>query len=102
MKSAEELWQSMVLERPAGVEQTTEWPADEVVKPVTRKAFGNQPVVVRPHRTVVVRHRIVAGLDRRERADPPTREHVAPEQPFGNASSTMGRGDAAKQTVSGV
>src|SRR5215469_1507165 len=44
------------------------------LEPVAREAEGDQRIVVRPHRTVVVGHRVVAGLARGNRADAPAGE----------------------------
>ena len=59
-------------------------------------------VVVRPHRAVVIRHRIVARLAARQRADAPAAETVAVEQRGGDAPRPLGRRDAGEQGVAGI
>ena len=68
-----------------------------LAQPIAREAERDDGVVVRPYRAVVIRHRIVARLAARQRADAPAAEAVAVEQRAGDAPRAVGRRDAGEQ-----
>ncbi len=79
-KSAEQLGQALVVEAHRGVEQ----PGHDFHRAVGATGSGQAPrrhrVVMRPHRAVVIAHRIVAALGARQRAHPPSGKHILGEQ----------------------
>ena len=71
-------------------------------QPVARQAEGDQSVVMRPDRAVVIGHGIVARLGGGHGADAPAREEVAVHQLVGDAGGAVGSGDAGQQHMPGV
>ena len=74
IEAAKQLGQALQIEVNAGFVQAQHHPQRSGAKPVVRKATCHERVVVRPDRTVVIAHGIVARLAARERADAPARE----------------------------
>src|SRR5215467_9498992 len=61
-KTAEEFGQAVKFHRTARVEQGEENLTRKILVAIRGETFGNQSVVVRPHRSVVIGERIVACL----------------------------------------
>ena len=70
-----------------------------VLAAVARQPQGDQRVVVRPDRAVVVRHRVVAHLVGVEGADPPAGEGGLVEQGVGHPPGARPAGDPREQAV---
>ncbi len=101
-EAAEQLGQAQVREPLRRFDQ----PAGEQVRAVGRAARlqtgRDERVVVRPDRPGVVADRVVADLPRRERADPPAREHVRREQALGHDRGPLGGHDPGPQRLARV
>ena len=101
-ETAEQLGQAQVREPLRRFDQ----PAGQQVRAIGRAARlqtgGDQCVVMRPDRARVVADRVVADLARRERADPPAREHVRGEQALGHDRGSRVRDDAGPQRLARI
>ncbi len=73
-EAAEQLRQPLHLHVGRGIEQACEQALDRALQAVAREPERDQRIVVRPDRTVVVGHRIVARFSVRDRADAPAGE----------------------------
>ncbi len=67
-----------------------------MLQAVAREAERDQRVVVRPDRTVMVGHRVVARLAFGDRADAPAREKLLAHQVGGDAPGAVLPHDAGK------
>ncbi len=50
----------------------------------------------------MIRHRVVPRFDRRDRSDAPAREHVRPEERFGDAPCPVGGSNPAEEAMTGI
>src|SRR5207237_592051 len=66
------------------------------------QARGDQRVVVRPDRAVVVAHRVVARLPAGECPDPPAREEIRAQQTRAEETRAPGVRDAAEEEMARV
>ncbi len=71
-KAAEQLGQPVEIDHLAGAEHRLEQPQRQVVEAVAGEAGRDERVVVRPDRSVVIRHRVVAQLGRRPASGSPS------------------------------
>src|SRR5262249_58751776 len=69
---------------------------------VTREPERDQRVVVRPDRSVVIGHRIVAGFAQRDGADAPAGEEMRPQQVDGDAARAILGDHAAEQEMASI
>src|ERR671912_2378489 len=69
---------------------------------VAGEAKADDRIVVRPHRAVVIRHRVIASLALGDRADPPPAERLPAHQGLSRAAGPLWIGDPGKQRVAGV
>src|SRR5262245_26372892 len=69
---------------------------------VARQASSDQRIVVRPDRSIVIGHRIVARLAMRDGTDAPTRIVGKAQKLGGDFSRAFRPGDARKEGVAGV
>src|SRR5918992_2453769 len=102
VEAAVELGEPVELEELAGGEEALEDSQGGVGHAVARQPKGHERIVVRPDRTVVVRHRVVAGLPEGKRAHTPPRIPLRAEECRGHARATLTAGDAAHQHLAGV
>ena len=85
-----------------GVEQALEHLLDRMLQAVAREPERDQRVVVRPDRTVVIGHRIVARFAARHGADAPAGEKMRPHQIGGDHAGAIFAHDAAEQQLPGI
>ena len=78
--------------------QPLEQPRRRGAVAVAGEAEADQRVVVRPDRAVVVAHRVVAGLGRRQRADAPAGEEAAIQHLPRDRGRPLGRGQPPSST----
>ena len=102
MEAADQFGETMKLDHLTQVECGHQDAPRVVRQPIAGESRGDDRVVVRPHRSVVVRHRVVPHRIRRDRADTPPAERRIGEQRFGNNPGPLGIDDAREQAVSGV
>src|SRR5438093_669916 len=79
-ETAEELGQARVREPLARLEDALDDGGGLLAVTVARESVRDEGVVVRPHRSVVIAHRIERRIAARQRADPPAGEHVGLHQ----------------------
>src|SRR4030081_3332715 len=72
-----------------------------VANPYRRNPVAMMPLS-RPHRSILVRVRIVGGMVCGQGADAPAAPHVRLHQPFDHPASAVGRDNSRPQTMSGI
>ena len=102
-EAAEQLRHAVEIEEPAGIEAAPPGSSPTgSLEAVAGEARGDQGVVVRPDRAVVVRHRVVARLAGVDRPDAPARKQASSSSESATRAARSGRGDAGEQALSGV
>ena len=76
--------------------------SDLLGQAIARQPMSNQGIVVRPDRTVVITHGIVAAFGGGDGSHAPAGEQCRGQERRGHARGTLGGGDAREQAMSGV
>src|SRR6185437_4629164 len=101
-EAAEELGQSAQIHVGRCIEQTLEQGLDLALQAIPREPQGDQRIVVRPDRAVVVGHRIVAGFALGDGANAPAREETRSQQAGRDRGRTVWLNDAGEQELACV
>src|SRR5438874_643395 len=102
METAKQLRHAPELEQNARIELRRGNPSDDVGVTVSGAAGRDHRVIVRPDRSVVIRHRVVPRFGCRYRSDAPAGKDVPIAKPFGHTPGALGGGDARKEAVAGI
>src|SRR5207247_6833610 len=102
LEAAPEFGEPVVREAPAGLDERSYDLVRLLTQAVAGEALRDQRVVVRPHRAVVVAHRVVGWVLARKGADAPAGVHVRLHQPARDARRATRRRDAAPERMPGV
>src|SRR6478672_8204071 len=102
LEATEQFRQPAHLHVSGGVEQAFEHPLDRSLEAVAREPERDQRVVVRPDRSVVIRHRIVARFGIGNGADAPAGKEIRPQQSVADLERPLRPGDAGEQHLSGI
>ena len=89
-------------EKQAGVEETAKNLQGALFEPVGGHTGCDKGIIVRPNRSVVVRHRIKAGLSRCDGSDPPSVKKLLTHQGLGRSHAVLGVGNPRPETVAGI
>ena len=84
------------------IEQALEDAGRFGLEAIAREAKADQRIVVRPDRAVVVRHRVIARLALRDRADAPAAERLAAHQRVGGTARPLRIRNAREERMAGV
>src|SRR5208282_5114715 len=101
-EAAEKLGQTRSIELLACIEQTFEHLDDASAVARARESERRHRVVVGPHRTVVIAHRIVTLFVARERANSPSGIHIVGEQSSARRGRTLAIDQPGGKTMSAV
>ena len=102
LEAAKELGQPPQLHLGGGSAHRLEQRGGALLESVVRKSDGDHRIVVRPDRSVVIRHRVVAGLTFGNGPYAPARMKVRRHQLFRHAAGPRFRRSICKQNMAGI
>src|SRR6185437_16234836 len=101
-EAAEQFGKALEIEVGRGFEQALEEARGLAPETVARETRGNQGIVVRPDRAVVVAHRIVSRLGRGDGAYAPSGKRRAVHQCPDHRGGALAIGKAGEQDMAGI
>src|SRR6185295_11193653 len=92
----------MPIKKQAGVEQTAKNFQCALFEAVGGHTGCDKGIIVRPNRTVMIRHRIEAGLSCCDGSDPPAVKELLAHEGLGCFHAVFLVGDLSPETVAGI